>query len=241
MIEITRHRLPIPYLPEELRGLRVVQLSDLHRSRLTQDRRLRHAVAQANDACPDIILLTGDFVTAEATDIEPCGHILAPLQSRLGRYAVLGNHDFTAGASAVERMLTRLGIHVLTNESVRLSNGLRVVGLEDDRHGRPDVARAFNGVRPDEPVLVLSHNPVGAELVAQHRCVVFSGHTHGGQIRVPVLTEQQVRRIGSKHYRAGWFTVGQARLYVNRGLGQVGLPLRFLCRPEISIFTLEPE
>jgi predicted MPP superfamily phosphohydrolase len=239
VIECTEHRVAVPSLPPELRGLRIVQLTDLHRSKLTPDRRLRHAVALANSICPDLILLTGDFVTADSADIEPCGHILAPLEAPLGRYAVLGNHDFTAGAPAVERMLTRLGIHVLTNESVKLENGLRLVGLEDDRHGKPDAVRAFRDVQEDEATLVLSHNPVGAELVAQHPCIVFSGHTHGGQIRLPVLTAQQVRRIGSKHYRAGWFTVGQARLYVNRGLGQVGLPLRFLCRPEISLFILE--
>jgi predicted MPP superfamily phosphohydrolase len=239
VIQITRHRVKVPNLPAELRGLRIVQLSDLHRSKYTQDRRLRHAVAQANAACPDLILLTGDFVTADPADIEPCSHILSPLHAPLGRYAVLGNHDFTAGAQAVECMLTRLGIHVLTNESVRLENGLRLVGLEDDRHGKPDPVRAFREVRPDEPTLVLSHNPVGAELISQHDCIVFSGHTHGGQIRLPLLTEREVRKIGSKHYREGWFTVGKARLYVNRGLGQVGLPVRFLCRPEMSIFTLE--
>jgi uncharacterized protein len=239
VIEFTRHRVKVPNLPPELRGLRIVQLTDLHRSRLTQDRRLRHAVAQANAACPDLILLTGDFVTSDPADIEPCGHILSPLRASLGRFAVLGNHDFTAGAPAVERMLTRQGIRVLTNESVRLENGLRLVGLEDDRHGKPDPMRAFRDVRKDEPTLVMSHNPVGVELVSQHDCIVFSGHTHGGQIRIPVLTAQQVRRIGSKNYRAGWFTVGRARVYVNRGLGQVGLPLRFLCQPEISEFTLE--
>jgi predicted MPP superfamily phosphohydrolase len=239
VIEFTRHRVAVPNLPPALRGLRIVQLSDLHRSKYTRDRHLRHAVARANAACPDLILLTGDFVTLDPADIEPCGHILAPLQAPLGRFAVLGNHDVRAGAPAVERMLTHLGIRVLTNESVLLENGLRLVGLEDDRYGTPDPQRAFRGVRDDEPTLVLSHNPVGAELVAQHACVVFSGHTHGGQIRLPVFTDREVRRIGSKHYRAGWFTVGRARLYVNRGLGQVGLPVRFLCRPEISLFTLE--
>lgn len=240
MIERTEHLVAVPHLPGALGGLRVVQLSDLHRSRLTPDRRLRHAIALANAACPDLIVLTGDFVTRDPADIEPCGHILAPLHAPLGRFAVLGNHDVVAGAAAVERMLARLGIEVLTNRGVRLPNGLWLVGLEDDRHGRPDPVRAFHHVPEGEPVVVLSHNPVGAELVSHRECVVLSGHTHGGQIRLPILTEREVRRIGSKHYRAGWFNIGRAKLYVNRGLGQVGVPLRFLCRPEVSVFTLIP-
>lgn len=238
MIQCTRHQIVVPHLPHELKGLRVVQLSDFHRSRMTWDRRLRQAVEIANAECPDLLLLTGDFVTRDPADIDPCGHILAPLRASLGCFAVLGNHDVTAGASAVERMLTRLGVEVLTNRAVRLENGLWIVGLEDNRHGRPDVHRAFRDIRADEPSLVMSHNPVGVELVAHRDCVVFSGHTHGGQIRLPLLTEREVRRIGAKHYRAGWFTVDRAQLYVNRGLGQVGLPFRFLCRPEISVFTL---
>lgn len=238
MIQCTRHQVSVPYLPPALKGLRVVQLSDLHRSRFTQDHRLKKAVEWANTECPDLILLTGDFVTQDPADIVPCGHILAPLRASLGCYAVLGNHDFTAGAPAVERMLNHHGIEVLTNRGIRLKNGLCVIGMDDDRYGHPDPHRAFRDIGEDEPSLVMSHNPAGAEQVAHRDCVVFSGHTHGGQIRLPFLTEREVRRIGAKHYRAGWFTVGRARLYVNRGLGQVGVPLRFLCRPEVSVFTL---
>lgn len=241
MIERTEHVVAIPYLPETLRGLRVVQLTDLHRSRLTPDRLLRHAVALANAARPDLILITGDFVTEDPADILPCAQIVSALHARLGVYAILGNHDYTADAPAMERALTHVGIHVLMNQSVRLEHGLWIVGLEDDRHGKPSVARAFSGISPDEPALVLIHNPGYAENVASRACIVFSGHTHGGQVRLPLLTAREVRRIGAKHYREGWYTLDRARLYVNRGLGRVGLPIRFLCRPEIAIFTLEPE
>lgn len=239
-IERTDHVVPVPHLPDALRGLRVVQLSDLHRSRITSDQILRHAVAVANAACPDLIILTGDYVTEDLADIEPCGDILSQLQAPLGCYAVLGNHDHKAGASAVKTMLARQGIEVLDNGSKRLQNGLWLVGLEDSWYGRPDPSRAFRDVRDGEPALVLSHNPVDAELASQHDCVIFSGHTHGGQIRLPLPTLRGIRSISTRNFRAGWFTLGKASLYINRGLGQVGLPLRFLCRPEVSVFTLVP-
>jgi predicted MPP superfamily phosphohydrolase len=238
MIETTAHSVIVPHLPSTLQGLRVAHLTDFHRSRHTSDLLLRRAVVAANAARPDLILLTGDYVTRDPRDIAPCAHILAPLQARLGVYAILGNHDYTTDGPAMERSLTELGFHVLLNRSVLLPNGLRIVGLDDDRHHRTDVPKAFREVGPNEPTLVMAHNPALIERMADRECLVFSGHTHGGQIRVPVLTEREIRRIGAKHYARGWYSVGKARLYVNRGLGRVGIPLRLFCRPELALFTL---
>ena len=238
MIEATHHVLKIPNLPASLRGFQVTHLTDLHRSRYTQDRLLHRAVAMANAANADLILITGDFVTRDPADIEPCAQIVSHLRARHGVYASLGNHDYTADARAVEHALTHQGIHVLINRNVQVKQGLHIVGLDDDRHGKPDIDRAFTGVGEGEPVLAMIHNPAYAEALAERECIAFSGHTHGGQICVPVLTDREVRRIGAKHYREGWFTVGKTRLYVNRGIGKVGLPFRFRCRPEIAHFTL---
>jgi predicted MPP superfamily phosphohydrolase len=238
MIETTEHTVAVPHLPPALQGLRVAHLTDFHRSRHTSDILLRHAVAAANAAKPDLILLTGDFVTNDARDIAPCGHILAPLCAPLGVFAILGNHDYYTDGPAVERQLTGLGFQVLLNRSVRLSNGLRIVGLDDDRYHHTDVPQSFREVQPEEPTLVMAHNPALIERMADRECVVFSGHTHGGQVRVPILTKREIRRIGAKHYEQGWYTVGKARLYVNRGLGRVGIPLRLFCRPELALFTL---
>lgn len=238
MIELTQHTLPLPYLPAELDGIRVIQISDLHRSRYTSDERLKRAIRIANGACPDLILLTGDYVTDDPADIDPCGHILSELLSPMGIYAVLGNHDVTADSSGVERMLHRLDITVLTNRNIKLTQGLWIAGLEDDRHGQPDISRALHGAPDNSPLILLTHNPKNAELASHKECLALSGHTHGGQIRLPFITAREVQRIGAGSYRAGWYTIGKVKLYVNRGLGQVGLPLRFLCRPEISLFTL---
>ncbi|HZO89924.1 MAG TPA: metallophosphoesterase [Chthonomonadaceae bacterium] len=240
MIERTEHTVPVPYLPEALRGLRIAQLSDLHRSHLTSDRVLRAAVQMANDACPDLIVLTGDYVSQDTADIEPCMRLLKPLRARMGIYAVLGNHDYNASGRGVAQALTRIGVEVLVNRNVSLRHGLRLAGLDDSRKGKPDVRRALEDIGPEEPLLILTHNPADAEKLAHRACVVLSGHTHGGQILLPILTANEIRRIGAKRYRAGWYTIGKARVYVNRGLGQVGYPIRLFCPPEVSVFTLEP-
>lgn len=241
MIETTEHTVAVPHLPAALQGLRVAHLTDFHRSRHTSDLLLHRAVEAANAAHADLILLTGDFVTKDPRDIAPCARILAPLQARLGVYAILGNHDYATNGALVEQHLLNLGFTVLLNRSVLLPNGLRIVGLDDDRDHRTDVPKAFCEVEPNEPTLVMAHNPALIEALTERECIVFSGHTHGGQVRVPLLTNREIRRIGAKHYARGWYKVGKARLYVNRGLGQVGIPLRLFCRPELALFTLTAE
>lgn len=241
MIERTEHCVRLTGLPETAYGLRVVQLTDIHRSRMTHDRLLRHAVATANAAHPDLIVLTGDFVTNRASDIEPCAHILAPLRARLGVYAILGNHDYATDAHAVERALTHQNITVLKNHSVRLQNGLRLVGLDDDLAGKADVVHAFAGIDKEELTFTLIHNPALVDLFSERNCFTVAGHTHGGQMFVPIVTKWAVRRIGAKEYRAGWYQVGNVQMYVNRGLGRVGFPVRFRSRPEVAVFTLVPD
>jgi predicted MPP superfamily phosphohydrolase len=240
MMERTEHIVTLSGLPTAARGLRVVQLTDIHRSRLTHDRLLRHAVAAANAAQPDLIVLTGDFVTNRPSDIEPCARILAPLRARLGVYAILGNHDYSTDAPAVERALLHQNITVLKNHKVRLENGLWLVGLDDDHAGKTNVSHAFAGIEKEELTFTLIHNPALAEQFSDRNALAVGGHTHGGQMFLPVITKWAVRRIGAKEYRAGWYTVGRVKLYVNRGLGRVGVPVRFLSRPEVAVFTLLP-
>ncbi len=242
-MQTTRHRVVMPHLPPALNGLRVAQLSDFHRSRLTSDAVIREAVACARRERPDLIVLTGDFVNDDPADIAPCMEMLAPLMqpgiAPLGVYAVPGNHDVKAGLERIRQALEALGIVYLCNRNHRLANGLWLVGLDEDWYGTPDVNAAFADVPPDAPVLVLAHNPGEADLVADRECIVFSGHTHGGQVRVPILTARALKWIKAKHYRAGWYTTGKAQLYVNRGIGNADVPFRFLCPPEVAFFTLE--
>lgn len=238
MVERTEHTVEVEGLPKSADGTRIVQLTDIHRSKMTRDRMLHRAVATANSAQGDVIVLTGDYVTDQAADIDPCAHILAPLRARLGVYAILGNHDHSTDAVAMERALARNHFTVLKNENVTLGNGLRIVGIEDDRYGHTNVERSFQGIPKDAFSFVLLHNPSIVERIDERTCVAVAGHTHGGQLRLPWVTNWAVRKIGAKHYHAGWYTVGKARLYVNRGLGSVGVPLRYGSRPEVAVFTL---
>ena len=238
MIEVTRHSVPIAGLPPALEGLRIAHLTDWHRSFRTPDALLRRAVELANAENPDVILLTGDYVTDDPNDIPPCGEIIAGLRAKAGVYAVLGNHDYGTDGPAMIRALEKAGVTVLTNRSVKLANGLRIVGVDDDIQGRPNRDKALADVTSAEPTVILCHNPAFAEKLTDRDALILAGHTHGGQIRVPILTAWRIRKIRAKHYARGWFTLGKARLYVNRGLGNVGFSFRFRSRPEIAIFTL---
>jgi hypothetical protein len=238
MIVRTEHTLTLAGLNPQQNGLRIAHLTDLHRSRLTRDSLLREAVRVANAARPDLVVLTGDYVTDDPADIAPCADLLSRLCARLGVYAILGNHDYGTDGDAMANALQDLGFTLLINKNVTLDGGLRLVGLDDEIMREADVPRAFDGVPENAPTLVLCHNPALVERFSDRVCVALAGHTHGGQILLPYLTARRVRLIRAKRYRQGWFTVGKARLYVNRGVGNVGVPLRFLAPPEVALFTL---
>ncbi len=240
MIQYTKHDVTLPGLPAAASGMRLVQLTDLHRSSFTRESLLHESVQLASKAAADLIVLTGDYVSDKEHDIEPVAKLLSPLRAPLGVYAILGNHDHHTSGAKVTHALEKQGIVVLRNQSVQLSNGVWLVGLDDDRYKHTDVARSFKGVPEAEPVIVLAHNPALVERFSERNCLTLSGHTHGGQIHLPILTARELRRIGAKHYRHGWYHVGAAQMYVCRGLGNVGLPIRMFCNPEVAEFKLLP-
>lgn len=238
MIQLTQHTLVVPNLPEAAEGLRVIHLTDLHRDSLTQDRVIREAVKIAGASCPDLIVLTGDYVSHCPEDVAPVAELLKPLNAPLGVYGILGNHDFRAGQSRMRTALQGVGVTMLDDRMERLPCGLTLVGMTDDIEGDGIQGRAFEGVAEDEAVLALIHNPTDAERFAEKSCVAVSGHTHGGQVVVPFLTAWKLRNIHAKRYRAGFYRVGKVTLYVNRGVGNVGVPFRFGAKPEVALFTL---
>jgi predicted MPP superfamily phosphohydrolase len=239
--EVTRHRVPMP----GLRGpMRVVQLSDLHRSEWVSEGFVAHIVAQTETLQGDFLALTGDFVTGLSEYADSCAAQLRRLCPPLGMAGVLGNHDHWCdagrGSPAVAATLARVGVQMLINRSVLLDSGLRVVGVDDCRAGKPDYAAAFREVRPGEPVLTLTHNPLAFDRLRAYDCLTLAGHTHGGQINLPFLTHS----MGGERmrYLKGWFCAPNqpGRMYVSRGLGVIGIPLRFRARAEISVFDLVP-
>jgi predicted MPP superfamily phosphohydrolase len=217
----------------------VAQLSDLHYGTTTDVRLIHEAVAASNAARPDIVVVTGDFVSRKWKQPENVASILKGLKSRHGVYGILGNHDHGSGARPLLAAMASVGITMLVNHAVQPVHGLWLVGVDDEREGRPDVERAFRGVRPCSAMIVLAHSPRGAESMADKPCIVLSGDTHGGQVRIPFFTKYAVKRKWGKPYVSGWFEVGQARIYVNQGIGNTALSVRFRCPPEVALFHLQ--
>ncbi|WP_392530671.1 metallophosphoesterase [Nostoc sp. C117] len=256
-------------LPAPLQGKKLVQLSDFHYDglRLSEDM-LEKAIATSNKAEPDLVLLTGDYVTDDPKPIHELILRLKHLESRSGIYAILGNHDihYKHAKEEVTDALTSIGIHVLWNAiAYPLGKELPIVGLADSWSREFNPVVVMNQLNPSTPCIVLSHNPDTAEVLQAWRVdLQLSGHTHGGQIvipgfgpaaliyskiakkipmsvrrRVPFL-ETNVSVVHHWEWAQGFHRLGKNQLYVNRGLGTY-LPGRLFCHPEVTVITLQGE
>jgi len=258
-IEIVNQTIHIPTLPDAFHGLRIVQLSDIHYDNFSEPGFVRHAVEKINALAPDVVLFTGDYVSKGPIShaisehhAQYCAAILKDVTCP-ERHAILGNHDVSVGPKMVTRALVENGIPVLSdNYSALERDGQRIwlVGLRDAGTANvpPDTVAATPPAG-DEPILLMVHEPDYADdllqtALSERVSLVLSGHSHGGQIRLPVVGPLFRPPLGKK-YVNGLFHFPQngrtLQLYVNRGLGTVGLPLRFYCPPEITLFTLSAE
>jgi len=253
-IEVVEKDIGIRGLPSDFNGVRLAQLSDIHLDEFTEPFLLREAIDQINRARPDFVFLTGDYVSAQVLSqpltVEAawqCGSLLSRLECGQ-RYAIFGNHDIWAGEEHVGDALRSHGITVLKNSCLPLERGgsrIWLAGLDDPVCGQPDPDRAIpSSIRnvANEPVILLCHAPdyvdeLHTKQAGQAVSFVLSGHTHGGQIRLPFIGPLRLPPGGRK-YVEGLFRLDNTQLYVNRGIGSVGVPFRFDCRPEITLFTL---
>ena len=225
-IEIARHEVALRGLPADFDGMRIAQISDFVTAMMAEKRIPRYF----------------DRETASQ-----CAGILTGLECR-SLYAVLGNHDHGVGAHLVTSALQSSGITVLRNACTPIERGSSrfwIAGVEDPLAGHPmpelAIPASIRNV-PNEPVVLLCHGPDFADNLLREPCgqavdFMLSGHSHGGQVRLPFLGALVLPPFGRK-YVEGFFNFGRLQLYVNRGLGTIGLPFRFDCPPEISIFTL---
>ncbi len=253
-IEIAYRDVVIPGLPQAFDGFRVAQLSDIHLDEYTEPFFLRDAVRHINRMNPDAVFLTGDYVTHELLpkrfSIGPawqCANLLNQLQCP-HRYAILGNHDVIVGRKYVIEALTANAITVLENSYLpieRAGSRFWLAGIDDPVAGDPDpeaaIPASIRGV-PHEPIVLLCHAPDYVDDLlripaGQALSLVLAGHTHGGQIRLPWIGPLALPEFGRK-YVEGWFRFGDLQLYVNRGIGTVGIPFRIDCPPEITLLTL---
>jgi predicted MPP superfamily phosphohydrolase len=242
-VRVERPTLPLSRLPQEFDGLRVAFLTDIHHGPYVSLDFVRGVVRTTLNLQPDLILLGGDYSSNEAKYIAPCLDVLGALRAPLGVYGVLGNHDYWHGLAETRAGLKAAGITELTNAGVWLARGgslFRLAGVDDLWRGKPDVAAAVGEATAADACLLVSHNPDVAETLRDPRVgLMLSGHTHGGQVVVPGYGAPIVpSRYGQKYLR-GLVDAPVTRVYVSRGLGTVSPPMRFGCRPELTLITLK--
>ncbi|WP_248926286.1 metallophosphoesterase [Paenibacillus hamazuiensis] len=231
-------------LPSPFDGLRVVQFSDVHMGYHYSAGDLSRLADRIAELKPDLIAFTGDLYDS-VVDADPsaCIDALSKLKAPLGVYAVLGNHDYYDDAGKAAKVLAEGGLRVLRNEGVlqkRGSSAIRIAGVEDMWEGKPDLAKALKQGGSETFTLLLSHAPDFAdEALASPVDLQLSGHSHGGQVRLPlyghIFTPPYSRKYVDGLYRLG---DSKLQLYVNRGIGVSVYPVRFCCRPELTVLTL---
>jgi hypothetical protein len=230
--------ITLPALPPALDGLRIGQLTDMHLGYPYCYQNTRWAVQAVMQQQPDLIVITGDFVSFD-TSIDEIPPLLRPLHAPLGVFAITGNHDYWEGIEEICNHLHALGITCLINSNTCLQwqgSPFWLAGLDDMWYGTPDLKATLEGIPADAFTILLAHEPDFADVASQRNVhLQISGHTHGGHIHLPVLGSPCLPSHGLR-YVSGHVQVDEMHVYVSRGLG--GFPLRFNCPPEATILTL---
>ena len=239
-LSIEHQAIYLRRIPREFEGFRIVQLSDVHHSPFTSVRQIERAVETANSLQPDMIALTGDYVSKERRYAAPCAELLGKLKARNGVFAVLGNHDHWTDAALITDLFRAEGITVLVNQGMRFEKegaAFWLAGVDDTMVGLEDLSLALAGASEDEMKLVLAHNPVILRKAARASVdLVLSGHTHGGQVNL--RSDRNKSGRPRRRLLKGLARQGETQIYVTRGLGTVVLPVRFGCPPEVSLLEL---
>lgn len=239
---VERHHLEIVPVPVHLgldKPLRIGVISDIHFDPLFETDYLRLVVSTVNSISPDLLIYTGDFLSKSADRMSELADILAAARAPLGIFAILGNHDHWSGADIVTTCLTDVGCKVLRNQSIPLPNNDQwyLSGLESFWGGKPETA-SIEATPADSRHILLVHEPDPFDTLDDNRIALqISGHTHGGQIRVPGIGALELPSWGRK-YQMGLYRRENRQLYVNRGVGTVDHHYRVNCRPEITLMEL---
>jgi predicted MPP superfamily phosphohydrolase len=244
--KLERIYLTVPPEHAALEGMTLGFITDTHISPAFRPAHLRRAVALLAEARPDVVLFGGDYASETTRFAGDAARVLGDVAacSPLGGYAVLGNHDEQLDSDKVVAAFEQSGIPMLRNEARPLvHNGARlwIVGLDDALAGHNDPARAFRDVPRGAASIVVWHEPDWAEEAACYGPFAqLSGHTHGGQIRLPFVSALALPP-GGRRYDAGFFNVDGMRLYISRGVGVYRPPIRFRCPPELTLITLRAD
>ena len=242
-VVVERKTIAINDLPDAFDGFRICQITDVHHGPFTGLGFIKEVVEKVNSLNPGLVVLTGDYVDHSSKYIVPAVSALCRLKSSNGVLSVLGNHDHWMDANLTQEVFNRYNVPVITNSHKLIEikdKAICVAGVGDLMEDSQDLKAAFYGVPADIPRILLSHNPDYAEsMPASERVdLVLAGHTHGGQVRMLFsIAPITMSRYGQK-YAGGLVRSASGQVYVSRGIGVVGLPVRFNCPPEITIITL---
>jgi len=237
------HELDVPVVRLSLglsNPLRMVVLGDIHFDPVRDEAYMDHVAQSITRLQPDLVVYTGDFVSHRVTRVYDLARLLAKAVSRYGSFAALGNHDYWAGVEAVKHALEKNGVRILRNQSFALPDqeACFLTGLDSFWAGYPDLS-VFSRTPKNSRHIVVAHEPDSFSLMNGDPRVRLqvSGHTHGGQIRVPVIGPLLLPKWG-KHYPEGLFQQRDSYLYVNRGVGTLFPHIRCYCPPELTLFQL---
>ena len=244
-LTLVRKTLSIPKLPKEWDGLKIVLMSDFHASKHKGDGKLiRRAIELANRQNADLILLLGDFLKghkeSQAMPMETFFPQLGKLKAEYGVYAVLGNHDRWIGTGRIRQHLENAGIHVLENRAVSFERGGKRLHLAGLTELWPQTHLRFVQRQPEEPLIVMMHEPRNYLKIVSDTTLLVAGHTHGGQVKLPLLGRPGISvRQGGERFAYGLIeeTPGK-KMFVTSGLGTSLLRVRFNCPPEVVVLTL---
>lgn len=242
---ISKHNHELPFLPSSLNGLKVVHLTDLHYKPDKDENLLTTVVEKVNQINPDLILLTGDYVDHDTSGIDPMLDILAKLKPKHGILACMGNHDgWTADGSYFKSKFEKQGIQFLINANTAVEiNGetLYLAATDFIWSGSPDPIVTLRGIPKESPLLTMIHEPDYFDTMVAHRDqhLQLSGHTHGGQCRVPFINYAPKKVKYGKKYIYGKYSKASSSIFVSKGLGTTAIRARFSCLPEIALHTLK--
>jgi predicted MPP superfamily phosphohydrolase len=244
---VERSEISLARLPREFDGLTIAHLSDFHHDSTSSAELIQDAVRTTNELEPDVVVLTGDYVTVSAfggqssaaRHAKPCTQLLSELHAPLGVFGVLGNNDHDA--RLITKLLDLHGIAVLRNYHLSVERAgarLWIAGVDDVLGGGANIEQALRGIPAEGCTVLLAHEPDYADVVSRYRVdLQLSGHSHGGQVNLPIIGAPYLPALARKYPR-GLRRVGPLTLYTNRGLGTTLLPIRFDSPPEITFLTL---
>ena len=244
--EIIERKILIKNLPDEFKGFTIGLMSDVHSSAFMTKDEMDDYVAALNALKTDLVVVPGDFVNSETEEVYPFAEAFANLRAPYGVYGCLGNHDYYADVDVVAKEVNDCGVKLLRNDAVKIQKGnsfFNLIGVDDIRHQidpNTYIESALSSVRNEQPKILLCHRPYFLETIDKYDiALTLAGHTHGGQIVLAHVGDIYLTpaALVSK-YISGLYHINNSQMYVTRGIGTVGVPLRINCPPEITKITL---